>query len=572
MTKMNRRNFLKGAAVSAAGATAAVALAACSAPASTATADSGSAASGAGVATGGVNSASQKWAFEIAPDPIPESSIAQTEEADVIVVGAGMSGLVSAASCLENGLSVILVTASEAAVSRGGSNHGIDTKVTQALGLPKYDPEPFYRTQYLANGGNIKPAAWYKFYNNSSESMNWLIDIAEKAGIKCTIESGPEYKADDPMYTPGAAHAFYKDDSELDGGIGTGEPHIAAELARYIAEDLQGVIAWNTKAEQLEKEGERVTAVIASNRASGEYTRYKGSKAVILATGDFSHDKDMMTKYCPEALPILWEMENDVNYDAGLQVGGLMPGDGHKMALWAGAAWQQAPNVIMLGRPNLPADQPYTSHTGLMVDAHGERFMNEDVLGGIACATIMNLPQYTAWCIWGTNRAYDGAPWGKPNYVHGVYFDSPEEFIKTWDDDAYGFGVKKNESLAGLIADLGLPASTADTVARYNELCVKGHDDDFYKKPEKMIGVNDGPFYGCPFSPMFLTSLGGIRSNANNQALNANDEPIEGLYVVGSIMGNFYSSVYTFAMEGINYGAVCVTLPYVLGKELAGRA
>jgi hypothetical protein len=240
------------------------------------------------------------------------------------------------------------------------------------------------------------------------------------------------------------------------------------------------------------------------------------------------------------------------------------------MALWAGGAWQAAPNVIMLGRPNLPADQPYTSHTGLMVDANGQRFMNEDVLGGISCATIMNLPQNTAWCIWATNRAYDGAPWGMPNYQHGVYFDSPEDFIKTWDDDAYGFGVKKNDTIEGLIAEIGLPPETIDTVKRYNDLCTKGHDDDFYKKKDKMIGVFDGPFYGCAFSPMFLTSLGGIRANTKLQALDAENQPIPGLYLAGSMIGGFYSSVYTFAMEGINYGATCVTLPYVLGKELAG--
>lgn len=564
MPELDRRSFLKGAALSAAGVAAAGALAACTPTAPTAGKNSAT-------NTGGVNTADQKWSFEVPPAPIAESRIAATEEADVIVVGAGMSGLVSAASSLENGLKVILVTASEAAVSRGGSNHGVNTKITQAMGLPAYDPEPFYRTQYLANGGNINPAFWYKFYNNSPEAMNWLVDIAAKAGIKCTIESGPEYKADDPMYTPAAAHAFYKEDAELEGAVGTGEPYIAAELARYIVEDLGGTIVWTTKAEQLEKDGDRVSAVIASDLNTGEYKRYKASKAVVLATGDFSHDKDMVTRYCPEALPLLGELENDVNYDAGLQVGGLMPGDGHKMALWAGGAWQVAPNVIMLGRPNLPADQPYTSHTGLIVNANGERFMNEDVLGGIACATFMNQPNNSGYCIWGTNRAKDGAPWGIPNYVHGAYFESPEAFIKTWDDDAYGFGVKKNDTLEGLIADLELPAETIDTVKRYNELCTNGHDDDFYKKKDKLIGVFDPPYYGCSFSPMFLTSLGGIRANTKLQALDADNQPIPGLYLAGTMIGGFYSSVYTFAMEGINYGATCVTLPYVLGKELAGK-
>jgi succinate dehydrogenase/fumarate reductase flavoprotein subunit len=565
-TQTDRRSFLKGAALVGAG-VAATGLAACT-PSSND--EGGNEATGSGTPSG-TNTAAQKWAFEIPPEPIAESDIAGTEEADVIVVGGGTSGLVTTASCLENGLSVILISASKAAVSRGGSNHGVNTKVTQALGIASYDPEPFYRTQYLANGGNFKPGLWYKFYNNSPEAMNWLVDIGAKGGIKCTIESGPEYPPEDPMYTPAAAHSFYKDDSELEGTVGTGQPHIVAELARYIAEDLGGTIVWETKGEQLETDNGKVVAVIASSLASGEYKRYKALKAVVLATGDFSHDKDMMTRYCPEALPLLTSIDNPVDYDASLAPGGLMPGDGHKMALWAGAAWQTAPNVIMLGRPNLPADQPYTSHTGLMVDANGQRFMNEDVLGGIACATILNLPQLTAWCIWGKNRAADGAPWGKPNYQYGVYFDSPEEFIQTWDDDAYGFGVKKNDTLEGLIADLGLPPETIATVERYNSLCAQGRDEDFYKAPAKLIGVNEGPYYGCAFTPMFLTSLGGIRANTNLQALNADDQPVEGLYVVGTILGNFYSSVYTFAMEGVNYGATCVTLPYVLGKELAGK-
>jgi succinate dehydrogenase/fumarate reductase flavoprotein subunit len=570
-TNIGRRSFLKGAAISVAGIGTAAALGACS-PENSTQEPTGGGGGGDTAQTGdATNKAGQKWAFEIAPDPIAESDIKATETADVVVVGGGTSGLVSAASCLENGLSVILIAASSAAISRGGSNHGLDTKVTQALGVPKYDPEPFYRTQYVANGGNFKPGLWYKFYNSSSEAMNWLIDIGAKAGIKCSIESGPEYGPEDPMYTPGAAHAFYKEDSELEGAIGTGQPYIVAELARYIVEDLGGTIVWKTRAEQLEKDGNKVSAVIASDLETGEYRRYQGSKAIILGTGDFSHNKDMMTKYCPEALPLLGEIDNEVNYDAGLQVGGLMPGDGHKMALWAGAAWQVAPNVIMLGRPNLPADQPYTAHTGLMVDANGQRFMNEDVLGGIACATIMNLPRMTAWCIWATNRAAEGGPWGKPNFPVGAYFASPEEFIKTWDDDAYGFGVKKNDTLEGLIADLGLPAETIDTVTRYNQLCADGKDTDFYKKQERMIGVTQAPYYGCPFTPMFLTSLGGIRANTSMQALDSDDQPIEGLYVVGSVLGNFYSSVYTFAMEGINYGATCVTLPYMLGKELAGK-
>ena len=96
-----------------------------------------------------------------------------------------------------------------------------------------------------------------------------------------------------------------------------------------------------------------------------------------------------------------------------------------------------------------------------------------------------------------------------------------------------------------------------------------GQDTDFCKSSEKLIGITDGPFYGCSYKPMLLVVLGGTRTNIDLQALDANDEPIPGLFNVGTMIGDFYSGVYTFAMEGMNYGATCITLPYLLGRDLA---
>ena len=517
-----------------------------------------------------VATADTKWSFEVAPDPIAEDQIAETKSADVVVVGCGMSGMVTAVSAAEGGLSVIVVSASEAAVSRGGSNNAVYSKVMEEMGLPKVDAD-WYRTQYMVNNGNFKPGFWYRHYNNSEEAMNWLVDKATAAGLKVTVESGAEYAPGDIMYTPAGAHSFYADDSELDGTVGTGEPHIANELARLLTEDLGVKIDFQTKALQLVRGDDnatgRVTAVIAQDK-DGNYIKYEGSKAIVMATGDFTHNRDMMARFAPEVMG-LCNFDSEVNYDAGLMTNGIYDGEGQQMELWVGAAWQQTPNAIMLGRPNLPADNPYTSHTGLMVDKNGQRFMNEDVLGGVACATIMHLPENTCYCIWGSNRAADGGPWGKPNYVHGEYFADEAEFIATWDNDSYGYGIVKADTVEELVAQLGLPEATVDTVNHYNELCAAGQDTDFYKSPEKLIGITDGPFYGCSYKPMLLVVLGGTRTNIDLQALDANDEPIPGLFNVGTMIGDFYSGVYTFAMEGMNYGAACITLPYLLGRDLA---
>ena len=49
------------------------------------------------------------------------------------------------------------------------------------------------------------------------------------------------------------------------------------------------------------------------------------------------------------------------------------------------------------------------------------------------------------------------------------------------------------------------------------------------------------------------------------------DNPIEGLYNVGTMIGDFYSGYYTFQMEGINYGACCLTFGYLTGKFIASN-
>lgn len=81
------------------------------------------------------------WDFEIAPDPVSDEEITKTYEADIIVIGAGVAGLTCAAAATEDGADVILFAASSQPVSRGGSNHGIGTKVQERLGIQDYDRE-----------------------------------------------------------------------------------------------------------------------------------------------------------------------------------------------------------------------------------------------------------------------------------------------------------------------------------------------------------------------------------------------------------------------------------------------
>lgn len=116
-----------------------------------------------------------------------------------------------------------------------------------------------------------------------------------------------------------------------------------------------------------------------------------------------------------------------------------------------------------------------------------------------------------------------------------------------------------------------LDTNNRHTTERYNELCEKGHDDDFFKRADQMVPVRDAPFYGARVGGRFLTVMGGLRTNVDLQVCQDDDTPIEGLYVVGTMVGDFFNNTYTFLMEGLNYGGCCVTFGYVLGRELAAK-
>ena len=83
-----------------------------------------------------------------------------------------------------------------------------------------------------------------------------------------------------------------------------------------------------------------------------------------------------------------------------------------------------------------------------------------------------------------------------------------------------------------------------------------------------MIPVAEGPFYGAKVGGRFLTVLGGLRTNPDFQVCEEDDTPIEGLYNIGTMVGDYYNNTYTFLMEGLNYGS-CVTLGQYLGYALA---
>ena len=569
----SRRDFLKFGAVGAAGAAAAAGLAGCAAPASK-EGDASASASGVMESSDAVlklKDGMPKWSFMIPPEPIADDRIVETVENDIIVVGGGMSGFTTAVSAAENGAKVTLFSAASAPISRGGSNYARNSKVMEELGIEPFDPVPFYYHEMRAASFAVDQRKWMRGYNNSEEAMNWMIDIAREAGLEVimerdnTFDMGPNY-----------AHAFSTEgDSTM---VSTGQQG-AVEALEAKAKEYGVQIIYDTKAEQLIREdGEsgRVTGVVASKMNGEGYVKFVARKAVVLATGDFSNDKEMLAAYCPQVLPLVGYEQGEIDYNTSFNLTGIYGGDGQKMGLWAGAAWQHAyPAAPMMQGAWGGSHEPCGFHMGLNVNDNTERYQREDISAPYSSNHLLSQPNNEAWGIWTANYPQAILDKGHEWYTFGMDYTlpalTPDELVAMWDEGAKDGSYYKADTLDDLASQLGLDAEKLKAVvARYNELCDKGVDEDFYKNPDFLVRLDEaGPFYAARNYAMFMTVMGGLRTSVNMEVCDANDEPIPGLFNVGAMVGDMYANTYNFAIPGNSYGINCLTFGYLLGRDLA---
>ncbi len=541
--------------------------------------------------------------YLVAPDPVDESLIADTVERDVIVIGSGVAGLCMGARLAELGVSFKLFTAGSTHVQRGGSFHGIDTTTQEAYGI-SYKAEDLgkrMKQEVMCGSYFVDWPKWSCWLNNCSEAMNWLIAKAEGYGCKVVLEHG--YNDEDYLwdFTP-ASHNFVMVDESLtadNGGIFSYTTDYGAFMGAGLVNDIYQheieqveSIDWLTKAEYLEKDDSgRVVSVVAQKldeegQGTGEYVRYVGNKGIVMATGDFSQNREMMEKYCPWVVENGMLTEYPVNYDAGFQFGGIMPGDGQKMGLWAGAAWQKSPNACLIDS----LDGPYHKEIGnvdtINLNKHGKRFMNEDVLCSYSAIACLQQTDHEVFYVWPVEYADKYEEWNNfgatvPSPDDGVQYPSyctftPDEMKETWASNAengtYVSGSTVQEVLEAL-GDIDVETALA-TIEQYNQYCADGYDPEFQKNASLLDAIDSpsGLYYGYKITmgpANLLGSTGGLRTNEHMQVCDADDQPIEGLYNIGVMVGDMYATTYNFCICGHNLSATCTTFPYLLAQEFA---
>ena len=562
-SSISRRDLFKFGGLTAAGALGAGALAGCSSP----------------------KSASEKPAAAAETDwrtkPEPITDISETIDCDLVVVGAGNAGLMGAMTAQEKGFNVIVlekggdVAMAREAVGAIGSRHSVGHEIDHAK---------LMNHAKKVQSGDVNMALYKTWMDKSGEFMDWLEDLEAPKGMSFPFEfHAPE--GEDCYYPPMCTNPVMGEYMPEGPQLGA---YTHLKVMRDLFLEAGGKIEFNTPAQQLVQDSNgAVTGVIAKDN-NNKYKQYNAAKGVIVCTGGYGANKEMLQDLCPDAY----------NYCTSTAAT-TEEGDGIRMALWAGAHLEEGGGAMVwnrgvvtdneevgpeLGNPlYLPASQPF-----LRVNVRGERIMNEDSTYPEIYAMGTRQPKGFTW------QVFDGTYWEDiqrfdtcgcsrltpaPNggaFNADVYDLQPltrEHLESFWMAPRLEEGnLKKCDTLEELAKTMFPDADDQKTflatVERYNKMMTEG-DTDFGKEAFRCSTVDTAPFYAIRTSGNFLVTLHGIVTDTESRALDDNGDPIPGLYVCGNDQGGFYPHNYPSEFTGINCGR-CGAFARIAAKHACG--
>ncbi len=500
----------------------------------------------------------------------PEAWLAKTVEAvagadetydvDVCVIGCGGSGFMASITAGKLGAKVLTI---EKANSVAGVN-GIKVSGTSVLeakeGSTTLEVEDVFNHVMNYMHWTPNPALMHRCLDESKNAVENLV------GIGYDMQEA-NFRFETPFYQEKGG--FHLITNALDERV---------ELWNKALEDAGVEVLFNTTATGLLMDGDKAVGVTAKKADGTSVT--VNAKAVIIASGGYLQEKFLKTR--------------KLNAAAGGN--SLCTGDGIMMAEDAGAVLCKTFGYCPCeyggtnSKASRPAkqdkyDQNYAFKFGLygnlLVDQEGKRFINEGLLCDYPMSygseqIILNAPWYgivdQAYVdAMSTIGLYDytiakGAEpvegkWFIGNYFKGRILDKLPEDIEEGIREGWLAKADTLEELAEKFALTDLPA----TVAKYNEYCDKGVDEEFGTNPWYLSKIEKGPFYAVQCEPSAWSTFGGIRTDDKLRALKADNTPMEGLYVVGTDNGSLYYSPY-YDVPGFCYG-LCVDSGYIAATE-----
>lgn len=481
---------------------------------------------------------------------VTEDDVKRTVNTEVLVVGAGNAGMMAAAAAAEKHADVMVIE-KEASINlmRVGLG-GVGTNAQKRAGLTinKYD-----LVEYLAAFAqhNVDEGLIYHWANHSAEAVNWVEDnILKPNGAH--LRSEP-----DAMVTSSAYQGFpTENDPTIDDKTFTSYGKWFQEKVDSMGVNLQ----FNTALVKLLTSNNQITGAIVKDLAKDEYVQVNATKGVILCTGGYSANKDLLKQWNPLALKKNVFNDSPRNNGAGIT-----------SALNVGALKDEEPAECIFDRGLVPigtkTDDMYVqtatyqdwlwlgSHPLLKLNMRGERFANESVPYQFIVNAASKQPGYLYSMIWDDNfdeyakqfHMLGCARVGFPGYMASAQKlrEDTEQYVKK------GLVVKA-DTIEELAEKLHLPVENVkQSVAHNNQQVVNNFDKDFGKEPFRLTPIDKKPYYGCILGGRILCTFDGLRVNKQMEVLNDQYDPISHLYAAGNDSGGFFFGSYPDRVPGL---------------------
>ncbi|WP_290432524.1 FAD-dependent oxidoreductase [uncultured Parasutterella sp.] len=438
----------------------------------------------------------------------------KTLNADIAIVGAGAAGQTAAIRASQLGKKVILLEkmpfAGGAAAVNGGTVVIQGSKIQKDAGVKDDSPE-IMTEDYIKNGHGLNDKRMLDLYvHNVGLMIDWA---TTDGGMQLNTKAG---------FTNEAEHSKPRVMRWVDGAQG------ATRNFKASVEKSGAKVMLGTPVEEITLNNGAVTGVKAKGNDGVLYTIK--APAVILTTGGFGANKDMLTGNLKNALYYGVKSSN---------------GDGHRMAMKIGAKTQ----IMDLGKiyPNGMEVAPgiakstiwsnkaaFEDNSGIMVNRAGKRVIseldtnhnikNEEVKQGGKLFILMDQKTYDAFLT-------------KLN-ITGISKGDMDNWLA---QDGKGYPiVVKADSIPAVAKKAGVNgAELQKTVARYNTFVQNGKDEEF-NRPAKFMKTQvslTGPYYIVEQQPRFATTMGGVVTDRTLNVVNKQDKPIKGLFAAGELVG-----------------------------------
>lgn len=438
-----------------------------------------------------------------------KTAVNETIDTDLVIIGGGGAGMIAAINASDRGVKAVLVEKMTflggATAICGGSVITQGSEIQKKLGVTDDTPSKM-AYDLLDNGHQRNDLNALTFY---SENVGKSIDWAVSKGVQFTdnFSFRAEYRT--PRMIP------------LKGGC----PRYAETLRGLLAKSGTQVLL-STKATDILMENGAAVGIKAEKADGTQYTIR--SKAVLLATGGYGYNKDML----------VGQLKNSLYYGPVSSTG-----DGHRMAEKIGAAMQlmECGKIYPQGIEVAPGIAKSTlqgnigayDEAGIMVDHRGHRVINEKGSGKDMIAIQLKEPNSTLFLVL-DQKSFEG--FTKLVKRNGVSEDDLKAWLSNNGSKApifiRGNTLEEAAKTAGIDA-----AALRETVKKYNSYVKNGKDLDFNRPPKFMKKTIDenGPFYIVEQKPRFATTLGGVVVTTRMEVLDKAGRVIPNLYAAGEV-------------------------------------